>query len=304
MKNILNHAMKTTKLPNPETQARIQQVKLGVDWHADHFRVARVHTGTGPPGNAHAGKPESRAEIAEQSFVLLKNDQQILPLKKSGIIALVGPLADDQEDVLGCWHAAGDGRQAVSVLTRISNVAGSSVTILRANGANLIDDPALRATLKAFGAEIPVDGRSPREMLAEAVEVAARADVVVAVLGESAAMSGEAASRSEIGLPECQEQLLRALVKTGKPLVLVLMNGRPLTLTWEAEHCGAILETWFGSTEAGNAVADVLFGDYNPSGKLTATFPRDVGQIPIYYNHKNTGRPYKGDPVSEASGCG
>ena len=134
-------------------------------------------------------------------------------------------------------------------------------------------------------------------MMAEAVAVAARADVVVAVLGESSGMSGEAASRSHLGLPECQENLLRALVKTGKPLVLVLMNGRPLTLTWEAEHCGAILETWFGGTEAGNAIADVLFGDYNPSGKLTATFPRDVGQIPIYYNHKNTGRPYKGNPA-------
>jgi beta-glucosidase len=152
--------------------------------------------------------PENRKAargIAEQSFVLLKNDQQILPLKKSGVIALVGPLADDQQDLLGCWHAAGDGRQAVSVLTGISHVAGSSVTILCANGANLMDDPALRATLKAFGAEIPVDQRSPEQMLAEAVEVAGRADVVVAVLGESAAMSGEAASRSEIGLPEGQE---------------------------------------------------------------------------------------------------
>ncbi len=243
--------------------------------------------------------PENRQvarEITEQSFVLLKNDGQILPLKKSGVIALVGPLADDQEDVLGCWHAAGDWRKAVSVLTGISNVAGSSVRILRAKGANLVDDPGLRATLKAFGAEIPVDSRSPELMLGEAVAVARRADVVVAVLGESAGMSGEAASRSDIRLPECQEELLQALVKTGKPLVLVLMNGRPLTLTWEAEHCGAILETWFGGTEAGNAVADVLFGDYNPSGKLTATFPRDVGQIPIYYNHKNTGRPYESKP--------
>jgi beta-glucosidase len=173
------------------------------------------------------------------------------------------------------------------------------VTILHAKGANLVDDPALRETLTKFGAEIPVDGRSPREMVAEAVAVSARADVVVAVLGESYGMSGEAASRSDIGLPESQKELLRALVETGKPLVLVLMNGRPLTLTWEAEHCGAILETWFGGTEAGNAVADVLFGDYNPSGKLTATFPRNVGQIPIYYNHKNTGRPYMGNPAAK-----
>lgn len=243
--------------------------------------------------------PENRKAaraLAEQSFVLLKNDGQILPLKKSGVIALVGPLADDQEDVLGCWHAAGDWRQAVSVEAGISNVAGSAVTILHAKGANLIDDPALRATLQAFGESLPVDSRSPQEMITEAVAVAARADVVVAVLGESSGMSGEAASRSRLGLPEGQENLLRALVRTGKPLVLVLMNGRPLTLTWEAEHCGAILETWFGGTETGNAVADVLLGNYNPSGKLTVTFPRDVGQIPIYYNHKNTGRPYESNP--------
>jgi beta-glucosidase len=273
---------------------RILEAKYKLGLFADPYRGCteeRARTEILTPENRKAARG-----IAEQSFVLLKNDQQILPLKKSGVIALVGPLADDQQDVLGSWHAAGDGRQAVDVLTGISNVAGSAVTILRAKGANLIDDPALRATLKAYGAEILVDQRSPEQMLAEAMEAAARAQVVVAVLGEPAAMSGEAASRSEIGLPECQEDLLRALVKTGKPLVLVLMNGRPLTLTWEAEHCGAILETWFGGTETGNAVADVLFGDYNPSGKLTATFPRDVGQIPIYYNHKNTGRPYLGDP--------
>jgi beta-glucosidase len=243
--------------------------------------------------------PENRKaarEIAEQSFVLLKNDHSLLPLKKSATIALVGPLANDQRNLLGSWRAAGDWRQAISVMTGISNVAGSGVTILHAKGANLIDDPMLRTTLKAYGEEIPMDGRTPEEMMAEGVAAANRADVVVAVLGEASGMSGEAASRSDIGLPECQEELLRALVATGKPVVLVLMNGRPLTLSWEAEHCGAILETWFGGTEAGNAIADVLFGDYNPSGKLTATFPRTVGQIPIYYNHKNTGRPYRGDP--------
>ncbi len=273
---------------------RILEAKYKLGLFTDPYRgctAERARTEILTPENRQAAR-----EIAEQSFVLLKNDRQILPLKQSGVIALVGPLAGDQQDVLGCWDAAGDWHQAISVQAGISNVAGSPVRVLLAKGANLIDDPALRATLKAFGAEIPVDKRSPEQMLAEAVKVADRADVVVAVLGESAAMSGEAASRSEIGLPESQETLLRALVKTGKPLVLVLMNGRPLTLTWEAEHCGAILETWFGGTETGNAVADVLFGDYNPSGKLTATFPRDVGQIPIYYNHKNTGRPYRGDP--------
>jgi beta-glucosidase len=242
---------------------------------------------------------ESRSfarKLAEQSFVLLKNDRQILPLKKRGVVALIGPLADDQTNLLGSWRGAGDWHQAVSVQAGISNVAGPALKVLHARGANLIDDPALLATLRAFGEYVPVDTRSPEKMIKEAVRAAKRADVVVAVLGESSGMSGEAASRSRLGLPEGQETLLRALVKTGKPVVMVLMNGRPLTLTWEAEHCSAILETWFGGTEAGNAIADVLFGDYNPSGKLSATFPRDVGQIPIYYNHKNTGRPYAGDP--------
>lgn len=273
---------------------RILEAKYKLGLFADPYRGGleeRARREILTPENRKAAR-----EIAEQSFVLLKNDRQILPLRKSGTIALVGPLADDQQNLLGSWRAAGDWRYAVSVRTGISNVAGSAVTILYAKGANLVDDPALLKTLKAFGAEIPVDVRSPQEMIAEAVAVSARADVVVAVLGESSGMSGEAASRSDIGLPESQKELLRALVGTGKPVVLVIMNGRPLTLAWEAEHCGAILETWFGGTEAGNAAADVLFGDYNPSGKLTATFPRNVGQIPIYYNHKNTGRPYKGDP--------
>ncbi len=273
---------------------RILEAKYKLGLFADPYRGCteeRARTEILTPENRKVAR-----ELAEQSFVLLKNTGQILPLRKSGVIALIGPLADDQSNLLGCWRAAGDWRQAVSVEAGISNVAGSAVTLLHAKGANLIDDPALLATLRAFGEYLPVDSRTPQEMIKEAVAVAARADVVVAVLGESSGMSGEAASRSHLGLPTCQENLLHALVKTGKPLVLVLMNGRPLTLTWEAEHCGAILETWFGGTEAGNAIADVLFGNYNPSGKLTATFPRDVGQIPIYYNHKNTGRPYAGDP--------
>ncbi|MGA3266298.1 MAG: beta-glucosidase BglX [Verrucomicrobiota bacterium] len=227
-------------------------------------------------------------ELAEQSFVLLKNDRQILPLKKSGTIALIGPLADNQYELLGCSRARGNAQAVVSVSAGISNVAGSAVTVCAAKGANLADG-ALLATLQSFGEALPVDRRSPEEMVAEAVAAANRADVVVAVLGETSGMSGEAASRTHLGLPDCQENLLQALAATGKPLVLVLMNGRPMTLTWEAGHCDAILETWFGGTEAGNAIADVLFGDDNPSGKLTTTFPRDVGQIPIYYNHPDIG---------------
>jgi beta-glucosidase len=273
---------------------RILEAKYRLGLFADPYRGC-----TEERARAEILTPENRRAartFAEHSFVLLKNDGPVLPLKKAGVIALVGPLADDQADLLGPWHAAGDARTVVSVAAGLSQAVGSGVTVLRAPGANLVDDPALRKLLTAFGSEIPMDPQSPQEMVAEAVAVAARADVVVAVLGESAGMSGEAASRSDIGLPDGQEQLLRALVATGKPVVLVLMNGRPLTLGWEAEHCSAILETWFGGIEAGNAVADVLFGDYNPSGRLTATFPRSVGQIPVYYNHKHTGRPYQGDP--------
>jgi len=244
--------------------------------------------------------PENRRAArttAVRSFVLLKNDRQLLPLKKAGTIALIGPLADSQADLLGDWHAAGDWRSVVTLRMGLGNAADSAVNLLYAKGANLVDDPVLRKFLEQYGSPVPVDPRPPAELVAEAVAAAARADVVVAVLGEAAGMSGEAASRSELGLPDNQQQLLRALVAAGKPVVLVLMNGRPLTLGWEAEHCGAILETWFGGLETGNAIADVLFGDDNPSGKLTATFPRSVGQIPIYYNHKNTGRPAAGDPA-------
>ncbi len=233
-------------------------------------------------------------EIAERSFVLLKNDRQTLPLKKSGTVALIGPLANDQRNMLGSWSAAGDWKQSVSILTGIKDAAGDSVKIIYAKGANLIDDTAILKQLNANGGDIIPDARKPEEMIDEAVKTANAADVVVAVLGESYGMSGEAASRSNINIPGNQEALLKALAATGKPVVLVVMSGRPLTLTWEDAHVNAILEVWFPGTEAGNAVANVLFGNYNPAGKITATFPRSVGQIPLYYNHKNTGRPYDG----------
>lgn len=232
--------------------------------------------------------------VAEHSFVLLKNEGQVLPLKQSGTIALVGPLASNQRDMIGSWSAAGDYKKAISVATGIKNLVGDKVNVLYAKGANLLDDSLIVKQLNANGGEIVADSKTPAELIADAVSTARTADVVVAVLGEPAGMTGEAASRSDIGIPANQEALLQALVATGKPVVLVLMNGRPLTLGWENEHVAAMLETWFPGTEAGNAVADVLFGKYNPAGRITATFPRSVGQIPIYYNHKNTGRPYDG----------
>ncbi len=237
---------------------------------------------------------DAAREIAAHSCVLLKNENQVLPLKKSGTIALIGPLADDENDMYGAWVVAGFGQKIIPVLDGMKNVGGSAVNVVYAKGANITDDSlfAARSGLYGFGGRNrSTDNRTPDELLQEALTTAAKADVIVAVLGESAGMSGEAASRSDIGIPESQENLLKALVKTGKPVVLVLVNGRPLTLDWEDAHCNAILESWAGGTEAGNAIADVLFGNYNPSGKLTTTFPRSVGQIPLYYNHEPTGRP-------------
>ncbi|HEY4147676.1 MAG TPA: beta-glucosidase BglX [Chitinophagaceae bacterium] len=233
--------------------------------------------------------------IAAHSFVLLKNERQTLPLKKSGTIALIGPLADNKRNMLGTWSVSGDWQQSVTVAEGIKAVAGSNATILYAKGANISDDSLLVKRTNVFGPEIAPETRSPQEMIKEAVETAGRADVIVAVVGEAADMTGEASSRSDISIPESQEQLLQELAKTGKPLVVVVFNGRPLTLNWENTHADALLDAWFGGTEAGNAIADVLFGNYNPSGKLTATFPRSVGQVPLYYNHKNTGRPYNGE---------
>ncbi len=242
---------------------------------------------------------QAAREIAARSFVLLKNRREVLPLQKKGTIAVIGPLADSKRNMLGTWSVAGDWQQSVTVLDGIRNAAGQDVNVLYAKGANISDDPMLIQRTNVFGTEVDIDKRSPEEMIQEAVTTAGQADVIVAVVGEAADMTGEASSRSDIRIPESQENLLKALVKTGKPVVMVLFNGRPLTLGWEDQQVAAILDVWFGGTETGNAVADVLFGAYNPSGKLTTTFPRSVGQIPLYYNHKNTGRPYNGEDFAK-----
>ncbi|BAV04332.1 beta-glucosidase [Filimonas lacunae] len=239
-------------------------------------------------------RQEARA-IAARSFVLLKNENQVLPLQKKGTVALVGPLADNHRNMLGTWSVSGDFDKSVTVRQGLESVAGNAVNIVYAKGANISDDTTFARKVNVFGKEIEIDSRSAADMVAEAVAAANKSDVVVAVLGEAADMSGESSSRSDIGLPANQQALLKALLATGKPVVLVLFNGRPLTLEWENEHVPAILDAWFGGTEAGNAIADVLFGNYNPAGKITASFPRNVGQIPVYYNHKNTGRPYNNE---------
>ncbi|MFA5329896.1 MAG: beta-glucosidase BglX [Prolixibacteraceae bacterium] len=238
--------------------------------------------------------PENRQEareIAAQTFVLMKNDKQILPLQGKGTIALVGPLADNRENMPGTWSVATDFTKAVSLLDGMKSALSGQANILYAKGTNIVNDPELDARISIFGKSTKFDNRTQKAMIAEAVAVARKADVVVAAVGESAEMSGESSSRSDINLPENQKELLEALLATGKPVVMVLFTGRPLTINWEKANVPAILNVWFAGSEAGDAIADVLFGKVNPSGKLTATFPQNVGQIPLYYNHKNTGRP-------------
>jgi beta-glucosidase len=209
---------------------------------------------------------------ARESIVLLKNEGGLLPLDRAApAIAVIGPLADNQLDALGPWHTDGKPEDVVTVLQGIKTRVASGTQVLYARGAG-IDDTSTTG-------------------FADALAAARRAKVAILVLGERHDMSGEAASRSSLGLPGVQQQLLEAVAATGTPVVLVLMNGRPLILEWAAERIPAIVEAWFLGVEAGNATAEVLFGDVNPSGRLAVTFPRSVGQIPLYYNHRNTGRP-------------
>jgi beta-glucosidase len=230
-------------------------------------------------------------EAATQSFVLLKNDKQTLPLKKTGTVALIGPLANTGSNMPGTWSVNSDLANTASLLAGMKATLGSDVKVLHSLGSNLLADEAYQKRATMFARDIPRDNRPEEEVIKEAVDIAKQSDVVIAALGEGSEMSGESSSRTNLEIPEVQKRLLQALLKTGKPVVLVLFSGRPLVLNWENENVPAILNVWFGGTEAAKAITDVLFGDVNPSGKLTTTFPQNVGQIPLYYSHKNTGRP-------------
>jgi beta-glucosidase len=270
-----------------EAVRRILEAKYKLGLFADPYKYCnedRAKTEIMSQENLNAAR-----HIAAESFVLLKNDQQVLPLKKSGTIALIGPLADDKRDMIGNWSGAGDWTKSVPVLEGMKAAAGSNATILYAKGANITDDQSMIKQMNDQGGNLVID--NPDELLKAALETARKADVIVLTVGESQGMTGEATSKTNINIPENQRRLMSEIYALGKPVVLVLMNGRPLTLEWENAHFPAILETWFAGTEAGNAIADVLFGAYNPAGKLTMSFPRNVGQIPVYYGAKNTGRP-------------
>ena len=211
-------------------------------------------------------------EAAREAVVLLKNDSQLLPLSKRGKIAVIGPLANSRRDMLGCWIAAGDEAVTASPLDGIREALGDRAKVVFAPGCEI--------------------DRGRKKWLEKAIKAAEAADVVILVLGESWQMSGEAASRTDIRLPKCQRQLAKAILKTGKPCVLVTMSGRPLDLSWEDGKFPAILHAWALGTEGGRALADLLFGDAAPVGKLTMGFPRNVGQLPMTYREKPTGRPF------------
>ncbi|MFT4268494.1 MAG: beta-glucosidase BglX [Xenophilus sp.] len=238
-------------------------------------------------------------DVARRSLVLLENHHRALPIARSATVALVGPLADAPVDMMGVWSARAEWRQSVTLRAGMEQALAGQGRLIYARGANVTEDKAIVDYLNFLNwdePEVVQDKRTPQQMIDEAVAAARQADVVVAAVGESRGMSHESSSRTRLDLPESQQALLRALKEVtqagGKPLVLVLMNGRPLTLAWEKANADAMLETWFAGTEGGHAIADALFGDYNPSGKLPISLPRSVGQIPTYYNHPRLGRPF------------
>jgi beta-glucosidase len=296
LKTLLNRGKVTLSAINTACR-RVLEAKYKLGLFDDPFRYCdeeRANKEIMSPAEMAAAR-----EYGTRACVLLKNNSQTLPLKKAGTIALIGPLANNKVNMLGTWSVGADPLKSIPVLQGMENSVGKSAKIIYAKGANITDDKSLATNANALGIKVEMDALSPDEMLLQAVKTANQADVVIAVVGEASEMTGESASRSDISLPESQRKLLEVLSKTGKPLVIVNMSGRPLTLVHETQISTAFLQVWFQGHQAGNAIADVLFGDYNPSGKLTMTFPRNVGQIPIYYNHKNTGRPQPDGPFQK-----
>jgi len=268
---------------------RILEAKYKLGLFEDPYRycnIQRSKTEVYTDANRTAAR-----RIASESLVLMKNEGNVLPLKRGSKILLTGPLADNAENMPGTWSVAALFDKAITVLRGIKEVGGSSTNITYVRGSNLDYDPAFEERAGMFGKDLRRDMRPSADIIAEAVAAAKNVDVIVAAIGESAEMSGESSSRSSLDIPQAQKDLLMELKKTGKPIVLVLFAGRPMTLKWEKENIPAILNVWFPGSEAGFAIADVLFGDVNPSGKLTTTFPQNLGQVPIFYNYKNTGRP-------------
>lgn len=274
---------------------RILEAKYKLGLFSDPYRynkVEREKTDIRRPEHIAAARA-----VAAKTFVLLKNEGNLLPLAKKGTVALVGPLAETAANMPGTWSVAADFSKCKTLRQGFADALDGRAKVVYAKGANLESDPALEAAATVFGREMR-DSRSDDELLAEAVEAVKDADVIVAAVGESSEYSGESSSRSVLTLPSSQRRLLEAMLATGKPVVMLNFSGRPTVMTWESENVPAILNVWFGGSEAADAIADVVFGDVNPSGKLTASMPWNEGQIPVYYNHFNTGRPK--DPTNPA----
>ena len=291
--------VKSGEVSEVEVDNAVREVlsaKYDMGLFADPYR--RLGKAADDPADTNAENRLHREEarsVARRSMVLLKNANETLPLKKAGTIAVVGPLADAPIDMMGSWSAAGQPAQSITLLHGIRDAVGSQAQVVYAKGANVTNDRNSLAFLNRIifdRTEVEVDPRPAQALIDEALKATANADVIVAALGESRGMSHESASRTTLDIPAPQRDLLTALRATGKPVVLVLMNGRPLSLVRENEQADALLETWFSGTEGGHAIADVLFGDFNPSGKLPVTFPRSVGQVPVYYSHLTIGRPF------------
>ncbi|MCF6763128.1 beta-glucosidase BglX [Pseudomonas fragi] len=291
--------LKSGEVPQSDLDNAVREV-LGAKYDMGLFAdpYLRIGKAEDDPADVKADSRLHRAEareVARKSLVLLKNQSQTLPLKKQARIALVGPLAKAPIDIMGSWAAAGQPAQSVTVFDGMRNAIAQQDNLIYARGANITDDQSVVDYLNFLNFDAPEvvnDPRPAQVMIDEAVKAAQQADVVVAVVGESRGMSHESSSRTNLDIPASQRALITALKATGKPLVLVLMNGRPLSIDVQQQQADAVLETWFSGTEGGNAIADVLFGDYNPSGKLPITFPRSVGQIPTYYSHLSIGRPF------------
>ncbi len=291
--------VKSGEVPMRDIDSAVREVlgaKYDMGLFADPYR--RIGDAAHDPKDVNAARRLHRAaarDAARKSIVLLENHHDTLPLAKAGKVAVIGPLADSQIDILGSWSAAGVAAQAVSLLQGVRDALGTQAQVSYARGANITDDPRVVKYLNFLdwdNPEVVQDKRTPQQMIDEAVQVARNADTLIVAVGESRGMSHEASSRTSLSLPGSQLALLQALKATGKPLVVVLMNGRPLDLNWPKANADAMLETWYTGTEGGHAIADVLFGDYNPSGKLPISFPRSVGQIPTYYNQLRIGRPF------------
>lgn len=291
--NTLEESLKEGKVTEAQIDAacrRVLEAKYKLGLFADPYKYCDTLR-----AEKELYTPEHRAvarEVAAETFVLLKNENHLLPLEEKGKIALIGPMADARNNMCGMWSMTCTPSGHGTLLEGIRSAVGEKAEILHAKGSNVYYDAEMEKG--AVGIR-PLERGNDQQLLAEALRTAARADVIVAAVGECAEMSGESPSRTNLEIPDAQQDLLKALVKTGKPVVLLLFTGRPLVLNWESEHIPSILNVWFGGSETGDAVADVLFGKAVPCGKLTTTFPRSVGQLPLFYNHLNTGRP---DPDS------